>query len=264
MNRETIIGLSGVYEAERFWESEKDCNPVYLNFEDLDETTFFCGKDAAAKLRAAVRELAGDCIHWIDSGDYHYLSLFFLERVKEPFCLLLLDHHSDMKESAFAPGLLSCGSWVKRSLETLPLLKRVIMIGPDDDEIMEQEAEYREKTVRITEEELAKAASQEAQEPKEALGRMLSEWPVYISFDKDVLAPSSCETGWSQGGMTPDTALELIGLAYQKTKVIGIDICGEAPKEEGAFLAEAVHKNAQMNRFLRHRIISLIKEHGCG
>lgn len=67
-------------------------------------------------------------IHFIDSGNYHYMSLFFLERIPTDFTLLLIDNHTDMNENAFG-DILSCGNWVRKALETLPHLKKVVMLG---------------------------------------------------------------------------------------------------------------------------------------
>lgn len=247
MNTETVIGLSGVYEEKRFWQGEEEL--AYYNLQDLDETTFFCGEEAAGHIREVIRTMRGSRIHWIDSGDYHYISLFFLECIREPFCLLMLDHHSDMKESAFGAGLLSCGSWVKRSLETLPFLQYVILIGPDDGEILSLQRGYREKVLWIREDELD-ASSDTAAE-------IMKRFPVYISLDKDVFSREWCETGWSQGCMSPDGALSVISMAYGVSRVLGIDICGEAPREGGSFLGEALEKNAETNRYLRQRIKEL-------
>ena len=40
-------------------------------------------------------------IHFIDSGNYHYMTRLWLTRMDQPFCLLVYDNHTDMQPPAF-------------------------------------------------------------------------------------------------------------------------------------------------------------------
>lgn len=44
-------------------------------------------------------QLAG--IHFIDSGNYHYMTRLWLTRMDQPFCLLVYDNHTDMQPPGF-------------------------------------------------------------------------------------------------------------------------------------------------------------------
>lgn len=243
---DTIISLSGIYAQPSVRES---MTGEYIDLTALEGTTFFCEDEAADTIRQAIssRPLSG--IHWIDSGDYHYVSLFWLERIKEPFVLLMMDHHSDMQESAFGAGLLSCGSWLLQSLRTLPMLQKVILIGPEDGEVLEAERCFQDKVLWVRECELKNAAEQ--------IRETLKTYPVYISFDKDILSETYCTSGWTQGEMKPEMAMELIRLAHRQSKVIGIDICGEAPPKDGGFDETAMLRNLELNRYFLHKIKGL-------
>ena len=99
-----------------------------------------------------------DCI-FLDSGNYHYLTKLWLELVKEPFELLVFDHHTDMQRPAFG-GILSCGGWIREALETNENLKHVILVGPPETameetkrELLEDGEELIRKVTWISEEE---------------------------------------------------------------------------------------------------------------
>lgn len=94
-----------------------------VDLRSLESTNCFCGDPQA--VAAALKDVPTDAVHLIDSGDYHYLTLFFLQRIKEPFQLLLIDNHPDDQPAAFAPDTLSCGGWVKTAKETITNLKAV-------------------------------------------------------------------------------------------------------------------------------------------
>ena len=52
--------------------------------------------------------------------------------MEHPFRLLVFDNHTDMQLPAFG-GLLSCGGWIAASLEEVPMLQEVILVGPDEE-----------------------------------------------------------------------------------------------------------------------------------
>ena len=97
--------FSGVYSLEDFLDG------TVLDFSALEGTECYCSAEAAGAIRCALAPYGPCGIHWIDSGDYHYMSLFIQELIREPYKLILFDNHPDDQPSAFGPGLISCGSW---------------------------------------------------------------------------------------------------------------------------------------------------------
>lgn len=91
-----------------------------LDFRNLDGTNCYCSAEAADVLKNGilkVRDLLQRRLRWIDTGDYHYLTAILIESLplETPVELLLYDNHPDDQPLAFEePGMLSCGSWVKR------------------------------------------------------------------------------------------------------------------------------------------------------
>ncbi|MBO7117444.1 MAG: hypothetical protein J6V81_02070 [Bacteroidales bacterium] len=98
--------FSGIYLLEDFLDG------TILDFTGLEETRCYCSRQSADIIRAALAPYGPGGLHWIDSGDYHYVSLFIQEMIDEPYSLVLFDHHPDDQAGAFGQELLSCGSWV--------------------------------------------------------------------------------------------------------------------------------------------------------
>ena len=91
---------------------------------DLQETCCYCSGPSLDSLRGRLADIPFSGLHWIDTGDYHYLTALFMEKIHEPFELVLLDHHPDDQPMAFEePGMLSCGSWVLWARQNLPMMR---------------------------------------------------------------------------------------------------------------------------------------------
>ena len=98
--------FSDIYRQEDFLDG------TVLDFTDLEETRCYCSQASADKIRTALEPYGPGGIHWLDSGDYHYVSLLIQEMIREPYSLVLFDHHPDDQAGAFGDNLLSCGNWV--------------------------------------------------------------------------------------------------------------------------------------------------------
>ena len=105
---------------------------VDCDFSAIEGTSCYCSEEAAAKIRNALLSVPLEAIHKIGTGDYHYVTLFMLEKISEPFSFVLFDNHPDDQEGEFGSELLSCGSWV-REARRLPLLKDCRWIGRTAD-----------------------------------------------------------------------------------------------------------------------------------
>ena len=121
-----FINITGVYDEEG-WSL---AGAHTLDLRQLDGCCCYCDPEAEAALRSAIAPLPLSGVHWIDTGDYHYLSKLWMERVREPFVLALFDNHPDDQATAFG-SLLSCGSWVQAARDGLPLMK-ADYLNPDD------------------------------------------------------------------------------------------------------------------------------------
>lgn len=264
MNPYYLISLSGAYDAQDFWKknrvesslenvskdfaenlskNEPAENCVRIDCSDVSGSLYFCSDEAREELTKRIESVPANALHYIDSGDYHYLSLLFLQKINQPFTLLLFDHHSDCMESAFGGGLLTCGSWVLRSLSELSNLKKAILIGPADEDGTGEILKSDSRILWVEEDEF--------EHQKEKLYKALSENPVYVSFDKDVLRKEEANTDWSQGNIAVDTILDFLAEA-QRTGIVflGMDVCGE----------QKIGDEAQVNNDTNRKILNFQKD----
>ena len=88
-----------------------------LDCKDIPGTNCYCDSLAEEEIGKRIAPFGPEGIHFLDSGNYHYLTKLWLELIKVPFELLVFDHHTDMQCPAFG-GILSCGGWIRVALET--------------------------------------------------------------------------------------------------------------------------------------------------
>ena len=236
-----MMDFSGIYEDQQFWRGKEAAR---VEARDIPGTNCYCDEDAMNAIRSRIAPYSSGEIHFIDSGNYHYMTRIWLEKISEPFELLVFDNHTDMQPPAFG-GLLSCGGWIYDSIMELPLLKKVILIGPDEEAFSRVEPELREKVEFLSREKLLEM---EETEVCAFVKEQVGEYPLYISIDKDILDKHYIETNWSQGHMSLGMLEHLLKFFLKDKKIIGVDICGECqiglPFPE---YIEAEEKNAETN-----------------
>lgn len=192
---------------------------VRYDFRKLAGTDGYCSEEASIVLKRKLGEFGYEGIHFLDSGNYHYLTKFFLDQIREPFDLAVFDNHTDMQPSALLP-LLSCGNWLLETLKENSLVHRVCLIGPPGEAPAEVGEEERKKLCWITREEFRKG------EAEKILANVCTGYPVYFSIDKDVLRREDARTNWDQGEMKLEELCGLLRFLGSRGKVLGADICG--------------------------------------
>jgi len=197
-----MIKMTDVYGHQDFFNKIKDLNIV--DCRDLDGTRCYLDDSAKATILSRIKDYSPSGIHFIDSGNYHYLSLLWLSKIKEDFNLVLLDNHPDNQPPSFG-AITSCGGWVLEAKETLPNLKNVYTYGTGDE-------------IPVSD--------------------IPTDLPLYISIDKDILSKDYCISDWDQGEMTLDEMIDILNVLLKNHQIIGVDICGDSGEmaEEAAFL----------------------------
>ena len=227
--------------------------PYILDFTTLSGTTGFCDDAAADEIRRCIADFPARGIHFLDNGNFHYLTRFWCEKISEDFALVVYDHHVDLRKPVF-PGLMSCGSWIRDVLLRNSHCRAVLIIGPErvQADIIERELQSlvaEDQPPRSSASVRREAAGQRpcASAPVRVCcfteddildGRAARELPhlldalrlpVYISIDKDVLSRKVLRTNWDQGIMTEaEFRRELDRFTMDpKIHILGVDICGE-------------------------------------
>ena len=215
------MDFSGQYEG---------CDGEYVDCRSIQGTNCYCDGIAKEELRQKIASFGPEGVHFIDSGNYHYVSLLWLEKIEEDFALVLFDNHPDMQPPSFG-DITSCGGWVKEAIETLPHLRRVYMVGVDEELLTELEPLPEVVHRGLPQEE---------------------DLPIYISLDKDVLSCEYARTDWSQGSMTLVELEEHLRGLLADYRILGVDICGE--KKENPSDDEL-----QINRRTNQALIEILK-----
>lgn len=240
-----IMNFSGIYEQENFYKEQEH---IWMEFRTLSGCNCYCDDDAKETILGKIGDFTSEGIHFIDSGNYHYISRIWLEKIQQPFRLLVFDNHTDMQPPAFG-GILSCGGWIAASLEELTNLQQVFLVGPDEEAYRQVEDDFQKKTAFLSREVLA--CEENAEQVKVYFENIPTDLPLYISIDKDVLCASDASTTWSQG----DLGLEKMGNYLRQVfdrfragnqKIIGIDICGECDLDQ----MQDNQKNDKANKWL--------------
>ena len=214
----TVMDFTGVYGRENFYRGK---STDWVDCRELMGTAFYCSEEAEAVLKEKIAGLPVRGIHFIDSGNYHYMTKLWTDRIQEPFSLILMDHHTDTQPPVF-PGMLSCGGWVKDILDQNPFIKSAVLLGMPEQGIGQIPGGCLEKVKALTEDQILYS---------EEWKKLKIEEEVYLSVDKDILSKKELDTNWDQGNLSLDRLLEVISFFLDSHKVIGADICGACPND---------------------------------
>lgn len=227
MREKTVImDFSGIYRQEAFYEGKEY---VWLDCSRLEGVNCCCTTEAEEEIKAQIAKFTFPGIHFLDSGNYHYLTKFWMDKIQDPFDLLVFDNHTDMQESGFF-GLLSCGSWVKESLESHPFLQEICIMGPAEVSFLQDMKEEAQRVTPVSSETLSKSGLGVLSEFLERHPRR----PLYISVDKDMLSSAYARTNWDQGETSLEDLYLWLKTAFEKREIAGVDICGENPQDTAA------------------------------
>lgn len=241
-----ILNLDHSYTVQSSFLHDPCCE--WLDMQDVQATSRYCTSDTLLAIQRRLQHRKNTGITLIGNGNYHYVSYALLKEIKQPFTLLLFDHHTDLLPSP-APVWITCGSWVEWAMTRLPLLTFTVMVGVRPDLKDQIPPSLQTRLAVFPETEVSRTPSFAA-----SLLRSIPTEHVYISIDKDVLHPSQALTNWDQGHLTLEDLKYLLQHLFQKKQILGADICGEWPVSPFAsFRADAqaaIRKNEKANHNL--------------
>ena len=227
----------------------------------------YCSKEANKRIWEKIKPYGIQGIHYIDSGNYHYISKIITDHIDEPFGLVMYDHHTDM-QIPMVPGMMSCGDWAGQALSQNKNLRQLVIVGPPEKDIDQTLESYNgSQSGRLL---IFSAEDLHGGLLEDKLKLIRTDLPLYISIDKDVLGTEDCETNWSQGNMSIGGLERLLGVFLggqgeernsdacrnderyagdiRHSRILGVDICGEIqtdiPVPE---YLEAEEKNEKVN-----------------
>jgi hypothetical protein len=182
------------------------------------------------------------------SGDFHHVTLTLLDRLREPFHLLVLDKHPDWVRGV---PFLHCGTWLARALR-LPTLGRVFHVGGDldFDNHYAPFAPWRELhsgRVRVFPARRRFRGFGWGRVPHDCLiadrepladrldrllepdRRDLAAQPLYVTIDKDVLTADDAAVNWDSGYLSLDQLFTVLDAFARAAggRFAGADLLGD-------------------------------------
>jgi len=112
LHHPTVISLQEKAESLRFW----------CRIFEIESIKIIIDQSAHSNKRK---------LFFYGSGDYHHLAYLGISLIKEPFCLIQFDNHTDIWKP-LKKGFIDFGSWVPRVFQ-FGNLKKVIQLGVDGD-----------------------------------------------------------------------------------------------------------------------------------
>ena len=242
-NENMILDFTHVYRDEDI----KDIDRFrYIDCSDIQETDMYCSKNAYEKIWGRIEPYGIQGIHYIDSGNYHYITKIITDHITEPFGLVMYDHHTDM-QIPMVPEMMSCGDWAGQTLIQNENLRQLEVVGPPESDIEQTLESYSGsqsgRLLTFSAEDLHGGLSEDK------LKHIRTDLPLYISIDKDVLGTEYTETNWSQGDMSIDGLERLLSVflggqgeekntdacrnderydgGIRHSRILGVDVCGE-------------------------------------
>ena len=263
-NENLILDFTHVYCDEYI----KDIDRFrYMDCSDIEETDMYCSKEANKRIWEKIKPYGIQGIHYIDSGNYHYITKIITDHIDEPFGLVMYDHHTDM-QIPMVSEMMSCGDWAGQALSQNKNLRQLVMVGPPEKDIDQTLESYNgSQSGRLL---IFSAEDLHGGLLENKLKLIRTDLPLYISIDKDVLGTEDCETNWSQGNMSIGGLERLLGVFLggqceeinsdacrnderyagdiRHSRILGVDICGEIQTDISVpEYLEAEEKNEKVN-----------------
>ena len=263
-NENMILDFTHVYRDEDI----KDIDRFrYIDCSDIQETYMYCSKNAYEKIWGRIEPYGIQGIHYIDSGNYHYITKIITDHITEPFGLVMYDHHTDM-QIPMVPEMMSCGDWAGQTLIQNKNLRQLVVVGPPESDIEQTLESYSgSQSGRLL---TFSAEDLHGDLLENKLKLIRTDLPLYISIDKDVLGTEYTETNWSQGDMSIDGLERLLSVflggqgeekntdacrnderydgGIRHSRILGVDVCGEVQTDISVpEYLEAEEKNEKAN-----------------
>lgn len=211
--------------------------------------------------------LSGPELAFSGSGDFHHISLLLVERAIRrlaagPITIVHFDNHPDWVR--FQRGA-HCGSWAVQATR-IDGVEKVITIGPCSDDLSSDKSGQADRRAletgrheiypyRMPEGGAANTPTGAPWRSIEDMGeddfiafavKRIATQSIYVTIDKDVLAPQHAVTNWDQGAASLDFICRCIKALKQRFEICGADIVGDwSPYKYDGGLGAIVLKRAE-------------------
>lgn len=214
-----------------------------IDLQNLQHVNLYCAKDSLKRIQKALTKRRKKGITFIGSGNYHYTTFLLLQEIQKPFTLILFDHHTDLGFTT--ESIISCGSWVSFALRYIPMLKHIVIIGP------QAQTTPLQNSSKVT---ILPYQKNHPYSYKTILSAIPTD-TVYVSIDKDILDSSVAVTNWDQGDMDVRTLIVYLQSIFTYENVYGIDVCGELPPSPILSFQQTYQQSVQKNESVNLKLL---------
>ena len=203
-----------------------------LSMKDVQGRNMYCTDEAFEEIKGRLSDIPDSekGTHFIDTGNYHYMSRIYTSFIDFKYDLILFDNHTDMQQAGFG-DILSCGSWALEVLEKDEHLSSLSIFGPASFEDGGEECRLEYGGRIIT----GRTYRGKGYEEKA--------FPLYLSVDKDILDRKFCITNWDQGNLSLDELTEFLKQVSAGREIIGADICGGISESDPGCTGDVLSEN---------------------
>ena len=144
-------------------------------------------------------------------------------------------------------------------LKSNPFVQNVTIIGVADRLVDEVRTELSQSDEAIFLDKITFIKESELRET-DAPSSFSRPTPIYLSIDKDALAPAFAATNWDQGSLSTETLKTIVTKLAASHKIIGIDICGERSHDFEGNEQHTVQQADALNNALNRELVEFLRE----
>lgn len=192
----------------------------------------------------------GPAMTLVGSGDFHHVSLALLQRLRQPFNLVVIDNHPDWMRGL---PFMHCGTWVHHAAR-LPNLRWIFHVGGDVDfdngyrwlapwrllrqgkiNVFPSVRQYSRGNWRRVPHQALRAAPADPMSPLrlesllQPFAEELRHWPLYVSLDKDAMSARDATVNWDSGHLNLEEVKQILEVFTRLAdyRMAGMDIVGD-------------------------------------
>jgi len=220
---------------------------------------------AANTIHKAIYDNEADFkLSFYGSGDFHHFTLFMLQHYKDPFYLVMFDHHYDVGSFRWRHKNFieyHFGSWLYTAIQMKTCLG-VLLVGPPEHWLTSrfQHIPYLKKNFNLN------VIGEKEENKLELYADKLNDIPkdcnIYITIDKDALTEEDLVTDWDPGSLTSKELFSMIQLLKDsfKERIVGADVCGD-PRHRDLYEDQELREMYRDHLIFNQRIIKFFSNY---
>ncbi|MDN6626606.1 MAG: arginase family protein [Pisciglobus halotolerans] len=228
---------------------------LYRNVIDISSlrgTNTICTYDTINKIKKIVNDQKKSLVYFLGNGNFHYLTFPIVQRFKEPFTLIIFDHHNDAGTFPYE-NVTTCGSWINDVIENNKAVTEVLIIGSTQQNEKGMVTKNKRKIRFLYEKDMT-------QEKIEKMAHSIQTKQIYISIDRDILTEEQVQTNWDQGNVTVNELIKAVRLISKSPTGIGAEVCVDLEWDSTADFRYPIKKYLKQSVEVNKELFSVLDQ----